>query len=503
VTDKAGIDHAIRTVQVGGGGIIVPITLDAAYAALDKEKVNLKHVLLFADGDDAEDMTPSKPLAAAAKQRGITTSVIALGSGKDVSDLEELSRLGGGRYYLIEDAERLPAVFAQETILAARSALVEEPFKVALANPGAAAAGIDFGEAPALKGYVVTIPKPRSTVHLTGLESDPVLVTWSVGVGNAGVFTSDLKDRWGVEWTKWPGAARMVAQTARMLGRKAEDERVRLDATAAGGQLHLRATVVGDDGRAQSFRRLIAKVGGPGGFSREVPLEASGAGAYAASVPLERPGTYVVLAKDELTGDPVGTTGAVLSPGDELRPTGSDVALLARVADFTGGKKRDSLASIFADRASRRFAYKDATPIFVLVAACALLLAVAARRLGIPDPLIRFWENLRAPKSKRAHEEQSDASHTVDALLQVKQKGLPDRPAPVARASSRSADGGASPGTAGASATRPRAPRATRIHGSHPIARVAPPGPAPRTTGAAPGKSAAEILLAKRKGKGG
>jgi len=500
VTDSAGIDRAIRTVQVGGGGIIVPITLDAAYAALDKEKVNLKHVLLFADGDDAEDMTPSKPLAAAAKQRGITTSVIALGQGKDVADLEELSRLGGGRYYLIEDAQRLPAVFAQETILAARSALVEEPFKVSLANAGAAAAGIDFNEAPPLKGYVVTIPKPRSTVHLTGLESDPVLVTWSVGVGNAGVFTSDLKDRWGSEWTKWPGAARMVAQTARMLGRKGEDESVRLDATAANGQLHVRATVIGDDGRAQSFRRLIAKVGGPGGFTREIPLEASGAGAYAASVPLERPGTYVVLAKDELTGDPVGTTGAVLSPGDELRPTGSDLALLSRIADFTGGKNRSSLASIFADRASRRFAYKDATPIFILVAAGALLLAVAARRLGIPDPLIRFYENLRAPKSRRVAEAQVDAGHTVDALLHVKQKGLPDRPAPIARGRTASSPEDA-PG--GAPGTKPRPARGARIHGMHPIARVAPPAPRPRSSGAPPGKSAAEILLAKRKGKGG
>ncbi len=508
VVDKAGIERAIRSVEVGGGGIIVPITLDAAYAALDKEKVNLKHVLLFSDGDDAEDMTPAKPAAAAAKQRGITTSVIALGQGKDVADLEELSRLGGGRFYLIEDAQRLPAVFAQETILAARSAIVEEPFQVSLANGGSAANGVDFGEAPALKGYVVTIPKPRATVHLSGPESDPILASWSIGVGNAGVFTSDLKDRWGVEWTKWPGAARMVAQTARMLGRKAEDERVRLDATAASGQLHVRATVVGDDGRAQSFRRLIARVGGPGGFTREVPLEATGAGAYAASVPLERPGTYVVLARDELSGDPVGTTGAVLSPGDELRPTGTDAALLTKVAEFTGGKRRDSLAGIFADRASRRFAYKDASPVLILAAACALLLAVAARRLGIPDPLVRFYEGLRSPRSHKKTAERAEPAHTVDALLNAKQRGLPVRPAPVAtrgEADARSAAGDAPTATP---AARPVA-RAPRIHGSHPIARAGAPRKPPAAggpTGSGQGPrpmSAAEILLAKRKGKGG
>src|SRR5262249_38259955 len=50
VNDKAAIDKAIRAVGPGGGGIIVDITLDAGYAELDKVKVNLKHMLLFADG---------------------------------------------------------------------------------------------------------------------------------------------------------------------------------------------------------------------------------------------------------------------------------------------------------------------------------------------------------------------------------------------------------------------------------------------------------------------
>src|SRR5262249_51230397 len=124
VADKAAIDKAIRGVGVGGGGIYVDITLDAGYAALDGERVNLKHMLLFADGSDAEQMNGCEPKVADAYRRGITTSVVALGNGSDVPGLEKLSRLGYGRFYLIEDATRLPAVFAQETILAARSALV-------------------------------------------------------------------------------------------------------------------------------------------------------------------------------------------------------------------------------------------------------------------------------------------------------------------------------------------------------------------------------------------
>lgn len=558
VVDKEKIDAAIRTVQVGGGGILVPITLEAAYQALDREKVNLKHVLLFADGSDAEDMPAAKPLAAAAKSRGITTSVVALGQGGDVPALEELSRIGGGRFYLVEDATRLPAVFAQETILAARSAIVEEPFRVSLVTPGNAAMGIDFGAAPPLDGYVVTIPKARASVHLSGPESDPVLATWSVGVGRAGAFTSDLKDRWGTKWSAWPGAARMMVQTARDLSRKGEDERVRLEADTAGGQLHVRATVLGEDGRAQSFRRLIAKVGGPGGYDREIALEPSGAGVYSTNLPLERPGTYVVLARDELSGEPVGTTGAVLTAGEELRPTGSDVALLGRVADFTGGKRRDTLAGIFGDRPTRRFAYDDLSRLLVLLAGALLLASVAARRLALPEAWVDYFAKLRR-RPAFAAAPAGEGKRTVEALLAAKGRAAPlpsepGRAAPPAGTSPvTQADRTVAPSVGPAAPHAPRAAgdessmaerlakaRASRVMGAHSIARLpeppaqapsgairapatstpdrppmpAParaPAPAPRPPAApqgpsAPGThklSAAEILLQKRRGKPG
>jgi len=223
----------------------------------------LQFPLLFADGDDAEQLTGCRAKVTQAKRNGITTSVVALGQGSDVPELETLSRLGDGRFYLIEDAERLPAVFTQETILASRSAIVEEDFRVGLGTSGPPTRAIDFSQAPILKGYVVTIPKDRAAVMLTGPEGDPILATWSVGVGRAAVFTSDLKDRWGQRWTQWSGASALVAQLARDVNRLADDPKVRLDADTSGGQLYVRAQVVDSDGRAQTFRRLTAQVSGP------------------------------------------------------------------------------------------------------------------------------------------------------------------------------------------------------------------------------------------------
>jgi uncharacterized membrane protein len=502
VVDKAGIDKAIRGKGVGGGGIYVDITLDAGYAALDKEKVNLKHMLLFADGSDAEEMAGCRAKVSEALRRGITTSVVALGNGSDVPELEVLSRLGNGRFYLVEDAQRLPAVFAQETILAARSAIVEKDFSVARGAASSITAGIDFAGAPVLKGYVVTIPKARSTVLLTGPDGDPILSVWSAGIGRTAAFTSDLKDRWGRGWTSWPGAARMIAQAARDVTRKEEDTKVRLDSDAVGGELHVRASVIGDDGRAQSFRRLVVHVAGPDGFSREMALEASGAGSYSASVPLSRPGTYITVARDELSGEAVGTTGAVLTAGEELRPTGSDLALLGKIAELTGGKRRDTLAGIFADRASKRFSYKDLTPPLLLLAAFGLLLAVAARRLAMPDRVLAWQAAFLARWQRKAPRPSAPVPHpesTLAALHSAKERGAREREAPPV----------ATPSTPQYGATRaaPVARSPVQVGTGAPPQRAAgaPPPPAEPHGAAGPASSrqltaAEKILLARRKG---
>ncbi|MEQ9320995.1 MAG: VWA domain-containing protein [Polyangiaceae bacterium] len=462
VKDKKAIEQAIRSVGPGGGGIFCDVALREAYAALNKSTVNLKHVLLFADGADAENITPAvQAQVEAAFKSGITTSCVSLGRGPDSAALEDLSNRGGGRFYIAEDATRLPAVFAQETVLASRSAISDKPFQVALSASHGVTKGVDVDEAPALGGYVITIPKALATTVLSGPDDDPVLALGIAGMGRTAAFTSDLKDRWGSAWTDWEGAARLLVQTARHVSRREDDSRVRLQADASGGQLHLRATVVDDDGRLTSFRRLRVSVNGPDGFKRDVPLEAAGAGTYSATVPLSRHGAYIAVARDEVAGVPVATTGAVLTAGEELRPTGTDHALLSRIAELTGGKRRDTLAGIFNDRAGRRFAYRDITMALVLVAAFAFLLAIAARRLALPEGLLaggrramswRPWH--RGQDEGEAAPAGTAAQATLDHLLASRHKEATAPEAEVADASTGATGAAGAAEATGAAATR-------------------------------------------------
>ncbi|MGE0328560.1 MAG: hypothetical protein AB7S68_39970, partial [Polyangiaceae bacterium] len=369
-------------------------------------------------------------------------------------------------------------------------------------------------------------PQGRAQEVLDGPAGDPVMATWSVGVGRSAVFTSDYKDRWGYAWTNWDGAQKLFAQLARDITRAGDDPRVRLEADAGGGELHLRATVVDDDGRTESFRRLKVRVAGPEGFGKEVALEATGAGAYAASVPLDTPGAYIATAVDELSGDPVGTTGAVLTHGEELRPTGSDRALLSRIADMSGGKTRDTLAGIFNDRVSRRFAYRSIDGILILIAALTLLSGVGARRVALPEWFSNLPSRLRRRRKERQQASRAETNEpekpTLGALLNRKAQSDGRT-----RSQADAAQGPASP-----SATQPRVPtNGPRVTRPPPAARPppvaarpaptvakpagaedAPPASVPSfsrpSSAAKPGSSAparpltaAEILLQRRKGR--
>jgi len=380
----------IRSVGPGGGGIFIDLSLREGYKALKKDSQNLRHLLLFSDGADAEERYEAPNLVKAAAAQGITTSVIALGDGPDVPALEQMAKLGGGRFYLITDARKLPAVFAQETILAARSSIKEEEFIPHVKTSSPAIKGLSFASAPSLRGYVVTQPKPRAQIVLDGIEGDPVLALWPIGLGHVGAWTSDFTDQWGGAFIKWPGAGQMMVQLAREIGRKADEARVRLDAAAKDGVLHVTAEPSGLAGAA-GLMHLKAHVEGPDGVAHDVELLPGPGGTYLTDMPISTPGAYVVRAID--VGDTgtgtqsAGLAAALLSRADELRPTGSDRRALERIAELTGGSIEAPLVDVFTRRTGLRPTTLPLAPYLLPLALALMLLGVASRRLGVPRPI--------------------------------------------------------------------------------------------------------------------
>ncbi len=95
---------------------------------------------------------------------------------------------------------------------------------------------------------------------------------------------------------------------------------------------------------------------------------------------------------------------------------------------MTGGKVRDTLAGLFDDRAGRRFAYRPVTPPLVILAAIAMLLAVAARRIGVPDVVAAVGSRVRGwrDEASRKRQERAQQAARDQALAIAEQERLRD-----------------------------------------------------------------------------
>ena len=162
--------------------------------------------------------------------------------------LEEIARLGNGRFYVADDPAQVPQIFAKETVTASKSAINEQPFSPAVVRPTQVLSEIRLDEAPFLLGYVVTRPKPTAEVILATESGDPLLAWWRYGLGMSVAFTSDAKARWAAEWLSWPQFGQFWAQVVRHALRKAEAKGTFVASRAQrpqGGRLARRHRAVG------------------------------------------------------------------------------------------------------------------------------------------------------------------------------------------------------------------------------------------------------------------
>ncbi|MBX3249294.1 MAG: VWA domain-containing protein [Myxococcales bacterium] len=429
VSDPNAIAARCRAAQPGGGGIYVNITMREAYAALRAERTQLKHFLLFSDGMDSEEMGGTREMVTAALRDRITTSVVSMGAGHDTPELEHLSRLGGGRFYIVDDMTELPRIFTQETVEASRAALVEEPFRPGVGLVAAATRGIDFGAAPPLGGYAVVHARGRASELLSASDEDALLLQWQHGVGRSAVFTTDVGAELGRGWLRWPGYATLFDQLARDLARSPERRDARVSVTIESGVGRVRVEAVSAGGQYRNYLELGGVVAAPGGRSAAVELRQTGAGRYEGTFDADAPGPYLVTVREGAGDDAamVGSAGVVQARGSELRGEGTNHVLLAQIAALTGGKVRRDLDAIFTDRPPRTWRYEPLWPPLVIAALLLFLLSVAMRRLVLPPNLWgRAWARVTRPfrrsAAARGREPMTSSPATLDALTAHKRE---------------------------------------------------------------------------------
>ncbi len=304
---------------------------------LKQSRANLKHIIVFSDGDPAP---PGDDLMQAIVNDRITVSTVLIAGHAGPETMIRIADLGRGRFYDVRDPAQLPQIFLKEAMVILKSAIYEEPFQPVLTAPTEPVRGIPAGEFPTLRGYVATTAKPRAEVPLVSDKGDPVLAHWQFGLGRAVAFTSDARAKWAQDWLGWPRYRPFWAQVAQWALRRldAADFNTEVTVDTAGGIVSVEA--LDAEGNYRNFLNLLAVVVSPRGERQTVRLEQTGPGRYEARFATREVGTYLLNLQEIQDGQVRATqsVGASVNYSPEFAEAGPNLNLLRRIAELGGGK---------------------------------------------------------------------------------------------------------------------------------------------------------------------
>jgi uncharacterized membrane protein len=456
VSDKKALGQRIAGMNQGDLPSFQNV-MSMAYEGLRKSGANLKHMIIFSDGDPGP---PSEELMSSITGARITVTTVLISGHAGPQTMEWIADRGRGRFYNVQNANQLPQIFIKEAAVILKSAIFEEPFVPRLVAPSEVVRGVSAY--PTLRGYVCTTPKSRAETPLVSDKGDPILAHWQYGLGRAVAFTSDAKARWARDWIGWGQYRQFWSQIAQWALRRIENADFNTDVTVEQGEGRLTVEAVDKNGEYRNFLNLQTVVVSPKGESITVRLEQTGPGHYEAKFPTKEVGSYSLNLVEMQGGKPVGFQSAATSVNysPEFNAPEPNLNLLARLADAGAGKFLD--AALPADPANnpflhdrhRTFQPRDWWESLLKLAIALFVLDVGVRRIqiereqwqkawlrvrravifwkGVPRP-VQADESLAALLARRDQVRSTQAATTPEAspaLFQPRQPVvLPIRPA--------------------------------------------------------------------------
>jgi uncharacterized membrane protein len=219
--NRAELTSLARRIESTGGGIFVYTGLKAAWKELQMAEVGQRHVILFADANDAEEPGEYVRLIDDMVKNKCTVSVIGMGkeSDKDSEFLKDVAARGKGRIFFNSDANELPALFAQETVAVARSAFIEDPVAVKGTSGWVELASSPMTWLPQADGYNLSYLKPGAAQAATSGDeyAAPLVAFWQRGAGRVAAVSFPLGGDYSARARGWAQYGDLVQSLTRWL----------------------------------------------------------------------------------------------------------------------------------------------------------------------------------------------------------------------------------------------------------------------------------------------
>ncbi len=361
------IQDAIVSLNVGGGTDIYA-ALEQGILKMVQQQASVRHAVLLTDGRSfTNDMNAYQQVVGLARDNNITLSTIAIGMDSDTQLLDELARIGGGRYYYADKAEDIPRLTLQESEIARADAVVEGMMYAELASPHPLVRGFSLADFPALEGYVATTEREGAEVilHAPGSnpsQKDPLLAAWQYGLGRVVAWTPSVGSPWANSWPEWGEYGPFWAQVVRYTLPKPDSGQIQvhLEPHEEGARLVVEAFETG--GTPMNLADAGARITLPDDSQQDVLLQQVAPGRYVRNLLLPIDGAYAVDVVLEHEGERYQAAmgyahraSAEYTPAPRYRPTsGGDESpqgrpLLARIAEITGGEVLEENVQVATD----------------------------------------------------------------------------------------------------------------------------------------------------------
>lgn len=377
------------------GGTNIAAALQHGFENLAITPAKVKHIILLTDGhSDTQNIFTE--LIPALRLENVTVSTVAVGTGADTTTLRRIAEGGNGRYYYTNDPYSVPRIFMKETSMVSRSSMVEEPFRPRVVKRAQSIEGIDFASGPFLLGYVSTKLKPQAELILQSDYKEPVLARWRNGLGKVVAFTSDLKNRWAVEWVRWPGYAKFWAQLIRDTMRANVKDQLAMTTRVEQGVAQIVVDAVGDDDRFINDLVSRVQVTPPSGKPTTLDLRQTAAGRYEARLPLKEYGSYGLQATHDREGDTIAVSlGSVSYPyPQEFQFAEPNPSLMRRAAELGGGQTNAEVKALFDPMGEEVKYRRELWPFFLILALVLLVFDLAFRRIRLSGATEIPWEKV-------------------------------------------------------------------------------------------------------------
>jgi Mg-chelatase subunit ChlD len=222
IKDKGRARDKILRIQSQGGGIYVYSALKTSAGMLAKADATTRHIILFADAADAEEPGDYVNLLSQCREANITVSVVGLGTpaDSDAAFLRDVAKRGGGECYFTVDATELPRLFAQDTLIVARSSFIEDITPIRSTAGLRTLTPLTFGQLPELGGYNLCYLRPEAMQGVVSGDEygAPIVAAWPVGAGRVLCYTGETDGKFTGPIGQWDQVGMFYTSLARWVG---------------------------------------------------------------------------------------------------------------------------------------------------------------------------------------------------------------------------------------------------------------------------------------------